>query len=82
MDWIRPVIIMLLTVGLLSHVVAGERLDMPNRDTEWDWDMLYDEYENEFWVCRGVQTEQLADAHLCSPNSRDDDRWPEQRVCW
>jgi hypothetical protein len=49
--------IMLLTVGLLSPVVAGERLDMPNRDTEWDWDMLYDEYENEFWVCRGVQTE-------------------------
>ena len=33
MDWIRPVMIMLLTVGLLSPVVAGERLDMPNRDT-------------------------------------------------
>ena len=82
MDWTRTVIVVLLTIGVQSPAVSGERLDSPNRDTEWDWDMLYDEYENEFWVCRGVQTEQLADSHLCSPYDRDDDRWPEQRVCW
>ena len=82
MDRNRPVMIILLTIGLLSHAVADERLNERNRDTDWDWDMLYDEYENEFWVCRGVQTEQLADARLCSPNSKDDDRWPEQQVCW
>mgnify|MGYP001811923928 FL=1 len=75
-------IIMLLTIGLLSSAVADERLDVPNRDTEWDWDMLYDEFENEFWVCRGVQTQQLVDDRLCSPYDRDDDRWPEQQVCW
>ena len=74
--------ILLLTIGLLGYAVADERLDVPNRDTEWDWDMLYDEYENEFWVCRGVQTQQLADDQLCSLYSKDDDRWPEQPVCW
>ena len=78
----RPVMILLLTIGLLGYAVADERLDVPNRDTEWDWDMLYDEYENEFWVCRGVQTQQLADDQLCSLSSKDDDRWPEQQVCW
>ena len=82
MDSSRPAMIMLLTIGLLGSAVADERLDVPNRDTEWDRDMLYDEYENEFWVCRGVQTQQLADDHLCSLYSKDDDRWPEQRVCW
>ena len=82
MDRTRPVLIMLLTIGLQYHALADERLGAANQDSEWDWDMLYDEYENEFWVCRGVQTEQLADKHLCSTYSRDDDRWPEQRLCW
>ena len=82
MDYSRPVMILLLTIGLLRYSVADERLDVPNPDTEWDWDILYDEYENEFWVCRGVQTEQLADDHLSSLYSKDDDRWPEQQVCW
>ena len=68
MDSPRPVMIMLLTIGLLGYAAADERLDVANRDTEWDWDMLYDEYENEFWVCRGVQTQELADDHLCSRN--------------
>ena len=72
----------LLTIGLLGYAAADERLDVANRDTEWDWDMLYDEYENEFWVCRGVQTQELADDHLCSLYIKNDERWPEQQVCW
>ena len=82
MDYTRPLIVILLIIDLLSYAVADQRLAVTHRDTEWDWDMLYDEYENEFWVCRGVQTEQLADDQLCSPDDRDDDRWPEQQVCW
>lgn len=82
MDYTQVAQIALLILGLFNHAVADERLDLANRDTEWDWDMLYDEYENEFWVCRGVQTEQLAEDHFCSPYSQDDDRWPETQVCW
>ena len=78
----RTIMGILLTICLSGYALADQRLDDPNRDAEWDWDMLYDEFENEFWVCRGVQTEQLADDHLCAPYSRDDDRWPEQPLCW
>lgn len=48
----------------------------PEDDTDWDWDLFYNEYRQLVWACRGVQTGQFADTQRCAYKAKADTRWP------
>jgi hypothetical protein len=50
--------------------------EAPVRDWQWEWDEYYNKSYQLVWSCRGVQTGQFAELHLCGSKLRVDTTWP------
>lgn len=45
-------------------------------DTDWSWDLFYNEYRQSVWACRGHQTGRFAELSRCEYKPKIDSRWP------
>lgn len=56
---------------------AGTGTSFQPVDSQWDWDLINNPSGfGSIWVCRGVQTGQFSEQHLCAGRLMNDGRWP------
>lgn len=62
-------------LGALS-VAKGGQAPPPVYDYSYAWDLVYLQYNQPVWHCRGIQTGQYAHESKCAWKPKNDFQWP------